>query len=84
MLTNSSILAQPENNSADRQIYMIIVITNNKGCIQAHIIFTVCSVFSKKMLKCVSDLSKYCVHIGERSRKRRFPHFKSCCMRTEL
>ena len=34
MLTNSSILAQPENNAADRQIYMIIVITNNKGCIQ--------------------------------------------------
>ena len=33
------------------------------------------------MLKCVSDLSKYCVHIGERSRKRQFPHFKLCCMR---
>ena len=31
MLTNSSILAQPENNAADRQISMIIVITNNKG-----------------------------------------------------
>ena len=26
----------------------------------------------------MSDLSKYCVHIGERSRKRRFPHFKLC------
>ena len=24
----------------------------------------------------MSDLSKYCVRIGERSRKRRFPHFK--------
>ena len=35
MLTKSSILAQPENNAADRQIYMIIVITNNKGCIQS-------------------------------------------------
>ena len=31
MLTNSSILAQPENNAADRQIYMIIVITDNKA-----------------------------------------------------
>ena len=30
MLTNSSILAQPENKAADRQIYMIIVIT--KSC----------------------------------------------------
>ena len=29
VLTNSSILAQPENNAVDRQIYMIIVITNN-------------------------------------------------------
>ena len=28
MLTNSSTLAQPENNAADRQISMIIVITN--------------------------------------------------------
>ena len=35
VLTNSSILAQPENNAADRQISMIIVITNNKGCIQS-------------------------------------------------
>ena len=52
--------------------------------IKAHITFTVCSVFSKKRLKCVSDLSKYCVRIGERSRKRRFPHFKLCCMHTEL
>ena len=34
MLTNSSILAQPENSAADRQISMIIVIINNKGCIQ--------------------------------------------------
>ena len=42
------------------------------------------SVFSKKSLKCVSDLSKYCVHIGEWSRKRQFSHFKLCCMRTEL
>ena len=40
-----------------------------------HIIFTVCSVFR---LKCVSDLSKYCVRIGERSSKRWFPHFKLC------
>ena len=24
----------------------------------------------------MSDLSKYCVRIGERSSKRRFPHFK--------
>ena len=46
-----------------------------------HIILTVCSVFR---LKCVSDLSKYCVRIGERSSKRRFPHFELCCMRTEL
>ena len=37
MLTNSSILAQPENNAADRQISMVIVITNNKGCIQCFI-----------------------------------------------
>ena len=35
MLTNFSILAQPENNAADRQISMIIVITNNKGYIQS-------------------------------------------------
>ena len=28
MLTTSSILAQPENNAADRQISIIIVITN--------------------------------------------------------
>ena len=34
VLTNSSILAQPENNLTDRQISMIIVITNYKGCIQ--------------------------------------------------
>ena len=34
MLTNSSIVAQPENNAADGQISMIIVITNDKGCIQ--------------------------------------------------
>ena len=27
MLTNSSILTQPENNAADRQISMVIVIT---------------------------------------------------------
>ena len=33
MLTNSSILAQSENNAADRQLSMIIVITNDKGCI---------------------------------------------------
>ena len=32
----------------------------------------------------MSDLSKYRVHIGERSRKRRFPHFKLCCMCTEM
>ena len=31
MLTNFSILTQPENNAADRQISMIIVITNNNG-----------------------------------------------------
>ena len=31
----------------------------------------------------MSDLSQYCVHIGERSRKRGFPHFKLCCMCTE-
>ena len=37
MLTNSSILAQPENNAADRQLSMIIVITNDKGCIQCFI-----------------------------------------------
>ena len=35
MFTNSSILAQPENNAADRQISMIIVITNDKGFIQS-------------------------------------------------
>ena len=35
MLTNSSILAQPENNAADRQLSMVIVITNDKGCIQS-------------------------------------------------
>ena len=29
----------------------------------------------------MSDLSKYCVRIGERSSKRWFPHFKICCMR---
>ena len=34
MLTNSSIFAQPESNAADRQISMIIVITNDKGFIQ--------------------------------------------------
>ena len=28
----------------------------------------------------MSDLSKYCVRIGERSSKRRFPHFKLCCI----
>ena len=28
----------------------------------------------------MSDLSKYCVHIGGKSRKRRFPHFKLCCV----
>ena len=38
MLTNSSILAQPENNAADRQISMIIVIINNKGCIKERFI----------------------------------------------
>ena len=85
MLTKSSILTQSENNAADRQISMIIVITN-KGCSQSffiepsmitaavrdalestliikvqlsltntHTHFTVC--------KCVSDLSKYCVHL---------------------
>ena len=32
---NSFILAQPESNAADRQITMIIVITNYKGCIQS-------------------------------------------------
>ena len=35
VLTNSSILAQPENNAADRQISMIIFITKDKGCIQS-------------------------------------------------
>ena len=35
MLTNSSVLAQPENNAADRQLSMIIVITNDKGYIQS-------------------------------------------------
>ena len=35
MLTNSSILAQPENNAADRQISIIIIIINNKGCNQS-------------------------------------------------
>ena len=97
MLTNSSILAQPENNAADRQISMIIFITNDKSFIQrvllnpdnscsqrclgvhsdnkstaepTHIIFTVCIVFR---LKCVSDLSKYCVRKRERSSKRQFP-----------
>ena len=29
------ILTQPENNAADRQISIIIVITNNKGCIRS-------------------------------------------------
>ena len=37
MLTNFSILAQPENNAADRQLSMIIVITNDKGCIECFI-----------------------------------------------
>ena len=27
----------------------------------------------------MSDLSKYCVYIVERSSKRWFPHFKLCC-----
>ena len=31
VLTNSSILAQPENNAADRQISMIIVIISDKS-----------------------------------------------------
>ena len=35
MLTNPSILAQPENNAVDRQISMIIVITNDKGGMQS-------------------------------------------------
>ena len=35
VLTNPSILAQPENNAVDRQIFMILVITNDKGCIQS-------------------------------------------------
>ena len=35
MLTDSSILGKPENNAADRQLSMIIVITNDKGCIQS-------------------------------------------------
>ena len=56
--------------------------SDNKSTAEpTHIIFTVCSVFR---LKCVSDLSKYCVRIGERSSKRQFPHFKLCCMRTKL
>ena len=36
MLTNSSILTQPENNAADRQISMITVVTNDKGLQSVH------------------------------------------------
>ena len=35
MLTNSSILAQPEKNAVDREISMIIVIINDKSYIQS-------------------------------------------------
>ena len=35
MLTNPSILAQSENNAVDRQISIILVITNDKGYIQS-------------------------------------------------
>ena len=37
MLTKSSILTQPENNAADRQIYMIIVITNIRAATELFI-----------------------------------------------
>ena len=37
MLIKSSILTQPENNAADRQISMIIVITNIKAAVSAFI-----------------------------------------------
>ena len=38
VLTKSSILTQPENNAADSQISMIIVITNDKGCSQSFLL----------------------------------------------
>ena len=30
----------------------------------------------------MSDLSKYCVHIGEKTRKRRFPHCYVVCVQS--
>ena len=82
VLTKSSILTQPENNAADRQIFMIIVITN-KGCSQSFLLNPACSCSQRCLrvhsdnicttepekgtyslhCKCVSDLSKYCVHL---------------------
>ena len=40
VVTKSSILTQPENSAgaADRQISMIIVITNDKGCSQSFLL----------------------------------------------
>ena len=44
MLIHPSILAQPENNAVDRQISMILVITNDKGCIQSVLLNAVSAV----------------------------------------